>query len=273
MSRTADHGLFGPDSVSWRIDREVLVLAGGSCALLMQLAHPAVAAGVAEHSDFRADAFARLRRTLAASYAVVFGSTPRAERAIRRMNAIHASVGGIVPETGEPYSALDPALLLWVHATLVDTAIRVYDRFVAHLSDADAEAYHAEARQIAVRLGAPDGSLPDTLEDLRAEMGRLMGSGEVRVTATARSLAPAVLYPTRFPPRPVWDLAHLVSLSVLPPAIRRGYGIHWSRRRGRGVELLASACRRVLPLVPDPLRHVPAARSAESRLRRARSGR
>jgi uncharacterized protein (DUF2236 family) len=268
MSQAVDHGLFGPRSISWRIDREVLVLAGGSCALLMQLAHPAVAAGVAEHSDFRADPFARLRRTLTATYAVVFGSTPRAERAIRRMNAIHASVAGTVPETGEPYSAQDPALLLWVHATLVDTAIRVYDRFVARLPDEDAEAYHAEAREIAIRLGASDASLPATLSDLRAEMDRMISSGEVSVTATARGLAPAVLYPTRFPPRPVWDLAHLISLSVLPPAIRRGYGIGWSSRRERGVERLASVSRRLLPLVPDSLRHVPAARSAERRLSR-----
>jgi uncharacterized protein (DUF2236 family) len=273
MSGTADGGLFGPESISWRIDREVLVLSGGSCALLMQLAHPAVAAGVAEHSDFRGDPFARLRRTLTASYAVVFGSTPRAERAIRRVNSIHASVAGIVPETGEPYSARDPALLLWVHATLVDTAIRVYDRFVARLSPEEAEAYHAEARQVAIRLGVPDTSLPGTLAGLRAEMDRMIRSGEVTVSATARSLAPAVLYPSRFPPRPVWDLAHLVSLSVLPPAIRRGYGIRWSRRRESGVELLARASRRLLPLVPDPLRHVPAVRSAERRLLRANAGR
>jgi uncharacterized protein (DUF2236 family) len=176
MTRTADRGLFGPLSVSWRIDREVMVLAGGSGALLMQLAHPAVAAGVAEHTDFRADPFARLRRTLAATHAVVFGSTPRAERAIRRVNAIHAAVRGKVPETGEPYRALDPTLLLWVHATLVDTAIRVSDRFVA-------------------------------------------------------------------------------------------------KRRERGVELLAGASQRLLPLVPDLLRHAPAARTAERWLRRTEAGR
>jgi uncharacterized protein (DUF2236 family) len=269
MSRAGDPGLFGPESVSWRIDREVLILAGGTCALLMQLAHPSVAAGVAEHSDFRADPFARLRRTLNSTYAVVFGSTPRAERAIHRMNAIHAAVSGTVPETGEPYRAVDPALLLWVHATLVDTAIRIYDRFVEPLSADEAEAYHAEARQIAVRLGVPDATLPLTLAELRAEMARLIATGEVAVAATARELAPIVMYPARFPPRPIWDLAHLVSLSVLPPAIRRGYGIGWSKGRERGVRLLAAASRRLLPLVPDPLRHVPAARSADRRLRRA----
>lgn len=268
MSRGGDAGLFGPESISWRIDREVLVLAGGSCALLMQLAHPAVAAGVAQHSDFQGDPFARLRRTLTASYAVVFGSRPRAERAIRRMNAIHAAVTGTVPETGGAYRALDPALLLWVHATLVDTALRVYDRFVAPLSDEEAEAYHGEAREVAVRLRIPDESLPRSLADLRREMDRLIESGEVTVSPTARALAPAVLYPSRFPPRLIWDVAHLVSLSVLSPAIRRGYGIPWSPRRERGVQLLAAATRRLLPLVPDPLRHVPAARSAARRLKR-----
>jgi len=264
-----DPGLFGPGSVSWRIDREVLILSGGTCALLMQLAHPAVAAGVAEHSDFRSDPFARLRRTLNSSYAVVFGSTPRAEHAIRRMNAIHAAVAGTVPETGERYRALDPALLLWVHATLVDTAIRVYDRFVAPLSPEQAEAYHAEARLIAVRLGVPKMSLPDTLGELRGEMDRLIRSGEVTVSPTAQSLAESVLYPTRFPPRPVWDLAHLISLSVLPPPIRRGYGLPWSPGRERGLALMAATSRRLLPLIPAPLRHIPAARSAERRLRRA----
>lgn len=269
MSDGRDRGLFGPESVSWRIDREVLVLAGGSCALLMQLAHPSVAAAVAQHSDFQADPFARLRRTLVASYAVVFGSTARAERAISRMNVIHASISGTVPETGERYAAVDPSLLLWVHATLVDTAIRVYDRFVAPLTDDEAEAYHTEAREIALRLGVPEASLPRSLAELRAEMARLIGSGEVAVSATARELAPAVLYPTRFPPRPIWDLAHLVSLAVVPSAIRDGYGIPWPSRRERGVNLLAAATRRLLPLVPAPLRHVPAARAAERRLRRA----
>jgi len=269
VTSAADRGLFGPDSISWRIDREVLVLAGGSCALLMQLAHPAVAAGVTEHSDFRSDPFARLRRTLAATYAVVFGTTPQADRAIRRMNAIHATVEGQVPETGEAYRALDPALLLWVHATLVDTAIRVYDRFVKPLTDEEAQMYYAEAAVIALRLGIPETALPGTLADLRAEMDRLIRGGQVRVSPTARRLAPAVLYPTRFPPRRVWDLAHLVSLSVLPPELRRGYGIGWSPGRERGVELLAAACRRLLPLVPGPLRHVPAARTAERRLARA----
>jgi uncharacterized protein (DUF2236 family) len=260
-----DPGLFGPGSASWQVDREAVLLAGGTCALLMQLAHPAVAAAVAQHSDFRADPFGRLRRTLTASYAVVFGSTPRAERAIRRINAIHGVVSGHVPETGQAYRALDPHLLLWVHATLVDTALRVYERYVAALSPATAEAYHDEARRVAILLGVPPNVVPPTLADLRARMTEML-DGEVRVTPTARMLASSVLYPSRVMPRALWDAAHLVSFSVMPAAIRAGYGIPWSSARERGMQRVGAVSRRLLPLVPGALRHVTHARSAERRL-------
>jgi len=120
-----------------------------------------------------------------------------------------------------------------------------------------------------VRLGVPEPLLPGTLQELRAEMDRLVNSGEVDVTPTARALAETVLYPSRFPPRPVWDMAHLISISVMPAAIRDGYGIRWSAHRERGLAVMAAGSRRLLPLIPPPLRHVPAARSAERRLRRA----
>lgn len=260
-------GLFGPGSMAWRVDREVLILGGGTCALLLQLAHPAVAAGVEQHSDFRADPFARLRRTLTASFDVVFGSPARADRAIRRMNAIHGAVRGSIPESGATYSARDPQLLLWVHATLIDTALRVYDRYVTSLTDADAQRYYAESAQIAFRLGVPEALMPASLVELRGWMAGLITSGEVAVSPTARALARSVLYPTRFPPRFAWDAAHLVSMSVLPPAVRAQYGIPWSAARERAMRRVAGGIRRVLPLVPAPLRFVPQYRSALRRVR------
>ncbi len=259
-------GLFGPGSMAWRVDREVLILTGGTCALLMQLAHPAVAAGVEQHSDFRADPFVRLRRTLTSSFDVVFGGTRRAERAIGRMNAIHSVVRGSIPETGETYFARDPRLLLWVHATLIDTALRVYDRYVHPLTDADAQHYYAESAEIAVRLGVPEPVLPPSLTGMREEMARMIASDEVRVSPTARSLAPSVLYPTAFPPRFAWDVGHLISMSVLPDEVRRGYGIAWSPARERGMRRVAAVTRGVLPFVPAPLRFVPQYRSAVSRV-------
>ena len=264
-------GLFGPGSMAWRIDREVLVLGGGTCALLLQLAHPAVAAGVAQHSTFRDDPFARLRRTLTATMAVVFGTQAQADRAIRRINAIHGAVRGSIPETGAAYDARDPRLLLWVHATLVNTTLRIYDRFVAPLTPDEAQAYHAEARQIAIRLGIPPDAVPATLPELRAFMAGMVASGEVAVSPTARELSAAVRYPTSFPPRFLWEVAHLASDSVLHPDLRRQYAIPWSARREAGVERMAAASRRLLPLVPAALRFVPQARTAERRAASRRS--
>ena len=262
-------GLFGPDSLAWRIDREVMVLAGGSCALLMQAAHPVVAAGVFEHSTYATDPFGRLRRTLTTSFDVVFGSRSRAEAAIRRVNAFHGAVRGRHPDDGSPYTALDPEALLWVHATLIDTALRVYGRFVAPLSDAEEQGYHAEAGQVAERLGVPVSILPPTIGELRAWMAEMIADGRVRVTPAAREIAGTVLYPRPWVPRLAWEAAHLVSVATLPIALRRQYGIPWSPGRERAVGTLAAVTRRVLPFVPPLLRFVPHARTADRRVRQA----
>ena len=259
-------GLFGPGSVSWRIDRELVVLAGGSCALLMQAAHPSVAAGVAQHSDYATDPFGRLFRTLTSSFSVVFGTLADANATIRRVNAIHAAVRGQRPD-GAEYSALDPEALLWVHATLVDTALRVYSRFVAPISPADAQRYHEESARVAVALGIPEDAIPERLEELRAWMDAMIAAGSVRVTPEAHVIARTVLYPTRFPPRLAWNAAHLVSIATLRPELRRQYGIPWSSARERGMERIAAASRAALPWIPSPLRHAPQARAAARRVR------
>ena len=258
-------GLFGPDSVAWRVDREVIVLAGGSCALLMQAAHPVVAAGVDQHSTYATDPFGRLRRTLTSSFDVVFGPRVRADAAIRRVNAIHAAVRGELPD-GAGYSAADPEALLWVHATLVDTALRIYSRFVGPLSPDEERRYLLEAAEVAERLGVLPADLPSGVPELRDWMARMVESGRVRVTPAARRIARTVLYPNGLVPRLAWDAAHLISLATLPDQLRRQYGIRWSNGRERGVERLAAVTRRTLPLVPRPLRFVPQARTAERRV-------
>ena len=259
-------GLFGPRSVSWRIDRELVVLAGGSCALLMQAAHPSVAAGVAQHSDYATDPFGRLFRTLTSSFSVVFGTLADANATLHRVNAIHAAVRGQRAD-GVAYSALDPEALLWVHATLVDTALRVYARFVAPISPDDAQRYHEESARVAVALGVPADTIPAELDDLRDWMDSMVASGAVRVTPEARVIARTVLYPTRFPPRLAWDAAHLVSIATLRPELRRQYGIPWSAARERGMDRIAAASRAALPWIPSPVRHAPQARAAIRRVR------
>src|SRR4051812_46738569 len=110
-------GIFPPDAMIRRVDGENVLLLGGGRALLMQIAHPSVAAGVAGHSDFASGPFARLQRTLEASYTIVFGTETEARRTAAAIKAVHERV------TGPGYYANDPALLLWVHATLVDTSL------------------------------------------------------------------------------------------------------------------------------------------------------
>jgi uncharacterized protein (DUF2236 family) len=262
-------GLFGPGTVSWRIDRELVVLAGGSCALLMQAAHPVVAAGVVEHSTYASDPFGRLLRTLTSSFDVVFGTRSRAEAAIRRVNAIHARVRGRMPDGATPYSALDPQALLWVHATLIDTALRVYGRFVAPLSPDEEQMYHVESGRLALMLGVPLGVLPPTIGELRAWMRARMSDGTIRVTPQARRIARTVLQPHPAMPGVVSQAAHLVALSTLPPTLRRQYGIGWSAARDRGVERLAAIARGVIPRLPSLVRHAPQARAADRRVRQA----
>jgi uncharacterized protein (DUF2236 family) len=260
-------GLFGPGSMAWRVDRELIVLAGGSCALLMQAAHPVVAAGVVQHSTYATDPFGRLMRTLTSSFDVVFGSRSQAESAIRRVNAIHARVRGLRPDDGAPYSAADPEALLWVHATLIDTALRVYGRFVAPLSAAEEQTYHDEAARVAIMLGMPADRLPDQLADMRAWMAEMIAGGIVHVTPAARDIARTVLRPLPLVPGAVWEAMHLVSLSTLPDLLRRQYGIRWSPARERGIDHIARVVRSTLPLVPAPLRFAPPARQAQRRLR------
>jgi uncharacterized protein (DUF2236 family) len=261
-------GLFGPGSVSWRVDRELVVLGGGSCALLLQAAHPSVAAGVAQHSTYATDPFGRLLRTLDSSFSVVFGTRSEAEATIRRVNAIHARVRGERAD-GVAYSALDPEALLWVHATLIDTALRVHARFIGGLSPADEQRYHEESATVAHLLGVPRGDLPPTIGDLRRWMDAMVADGRVRVTPDARRIARTVRYPTRWLPRVAWDAAHLVSDAVMRPDLRQQYGVGWSAARERGLDRLAGVSRGAMPWLPSVLRHAPAARQAMRRVERA----
>src|SRR2546429_8114670 len=118
-----DPGFFGPESVSWHVHREVTVLFGGARAVLMQAAHPLVIAGARETGFYERNPWKRLQRTLMLTYAITFGTKAEARAAAGKINEVHARVKGVDPETGLPYDALDPQLLLWVHACLVESAL------------------------------------------------------------------------------------------------------------------------------------------------------
>jgi uncharacterized protein (DUF2236 family) len=261
--------------ISWTIHRERVLLLGWGRAILMQFAHPLVARGVAEHSAFRAEAFGgwrRLHRTLGAMLALTFGEGDEARRAADRINAIHGRVHGRLPRgegafaAGAWYSACDPALLGWVHATLVDSFLLAYERFVRPLSPAERDRYCAESAGIEDLLHVPAGSLPRTAAALESSVASRLASGEIHVTETARTLARGVLHPPMS--APVWPalaVVRLATVGLLPPALRAEYGLPWSARRAAALRVTAAVVRHVLPAVPSTLRHWSAARSASRR--------
>ncbi|MGH7372930.1 MAG: oxygenase MpaB family protein, partial [Candidatus Rokuibacteriota bacterium] len=174
---------------------------------------------------------------------------------------------------GAPYSAHDPALLTWVHATLLDSFLLTYRLFVRPLSNAEADRYCTEASGIEPLLGIPVGRLPRTEGDLREYLDEMLASGAIEVTDVARDLACEVIAPpTSRILKPLFRLAALPAVGLLPPAVRVAYGLPWDGRRERVLRRMAAAARSGLPLVPPVLRYWPAARRAARRARRERGG-
>jgi uncharacterized protein (DUF2236 family) len=260
------------DSTTWRLHREVVLLAGWGRAILLQIAHPMVAQGVADHSGFAAERWARvgrLRRTVEAMLALTFGTAEESAAAAAGINRIHDRVHGRLPEaagefaSGAGYSAHDPALLAWVHVTLVDTFLLTYERFVAPLTPAERDRYCLEATVSAPLLGMAPDALPRTAAELSACMGRMLASGEIAVTDTTRCLADEIVSRgLPWPARSLLALARLPTVGMLPAPIRKAYGFEWTPRQERALQLLSAASRRSLPLLPPLLRHWPAARRA-----------
>jgi uncharacterized protein (DUF2236 family) len=248
-----------PD-VSVRVHREMLVTLGWGRAILLQFAHPLVAAGVADHSDFsraRAGRTRRLMHTVQSFLALTFGELDERHAAAARINAIHGRVHGTLKRpagrfaAGTPYSAEDPELLQWVHCTLVDSVMRVYELVVEPLSVADKDQLCAEAASIERLLRIPDGFLPRDLRALDAYLERMQSSGEVVVTDTARRLARDLLEPPlAWMVRPAFQVLRLLTIGLLPPAVRADYGYAWTNKDERALTRrvrMLRGLRRVLP--------------------------
>ena len=278
-----DPGLYGPDSQAWRLDREAMLLLGaGPRALLLQIAHPAVAAGVADHSDFRSDPWRRLAATLRSYLTIVYGSTAAARAEIRRLNELHRRI------TGPGYSGRDPGLSLWVHATLVDSTIAVFDAWLEPLSSGNRAAFYTETRPIGRALGIPASLLPEDVDAFDRYVADMLGPmGPVRVSPVARELAAVVLRPPLaplagllpFPPRAAaavlartpaaayaWTLWPAVGL--LPTSVRDDYGLRWGMRQRIVSAWLVAGWRASRPFLPASFRQMPKALAADRRMRR-----
>jgi uncharacterized protein (DUF2236 family) len=270
-------GFYGPGSLMWRINREAVLLGAGPGALLLQLAHPLVAEGVAQHSRFEEDPTRRLRNTLRTTLALVFGDGAQAERAVARLNGVHRGVRG---ESSDPlarkaaarYRALDPALLLWVQATLIVSSVEAYERWVGPLDAGDRERFWQEARRVGTRIGIPLDLSPADWPALLDYWERtLEPAGPIQVSDTARRMGRVIARsPLPGLPGPLVDLLMLPSLAMLPPRLRDAYGLPWGPGRARLASLLDLAVRAWVRLLPERWRQMPQARAADRRVRLAR---
>jgi uncharacterized protein (DUF2236 family) len=246
----------------------MLLLGAGPRALLLQIAHPSVAAGVADHSDFRADPWRRLDGTLRSYLRIIYGSTAAARGEIRRLEVLHRRI------VGPGYAAGDPDLALWVHATLVESTIVAFDAWLEPLSRRRAAAFYAESRPLGRAFGVPEALLPVDLEAFEAYVAERIGpTGPVHPDATARELASTILHPPLPPPldalpipSALYDWALWPAIGLLPASIRAGYGIAWGVRERTVSRWLVAGWRAWRPLLPASFRQMPQALAADRRM-------
>ncbi len=267
----APDGYFTPDSMFHRVHRELVVALAGPRALLMQATHPVAFAGFFAHTGALDEPYERLNRTAAVMNTIAFGSRKDADRVTRRVRSMHGKVRGVTREpagrfpAGTPYAADDPVLLLWILATLVDSALLVYGKYVRRLSRDERDAYWQDYKVVGNLFGLADSDMPETIEDFDAYMHDFLTGDDLFITDEARELAIQIVLNPRVPiaARPLLELANQTTVGLLPPRIRKGYGLRWDPLREVALHGGAEYVKRVLvPVLPDRLRVVSGARAA-----------
>jgi len=259
-----DTGILAVDSIARRINRESFLLLGGTAALLMQIAHPLVAAGVDQHSDFRRSLVRRLVRTVNTTLAIVFGERATAQSALKRIGRSHAPVRGQAAD-GRAYRARDPQLMLWVQATLVLTSVRWYEAVMGPLSQGERDAYWAEGKFFAQELGVPNDLFPATYADLERYEETMLRTA-VAPDPTAKVVAKDVVRPYGWLPQILYWPTDALSAALLPVALRDAFGLRFGTSQRVFYRAVVVAIRALRPLLPGWLTVVPQARRFEKAL-------
>lgn len=265
-------GVFGPASLTWRIDREAVIFLGAGRALLLQLAHPWVAAAIAQHSRTLADPIGRFHRTFGIVFPMVFGSLDRAMLSARQLHRRHAMIVGEMPETvgpfaaGSRYCANDIPSLRWVHATLVETALMAHDLVLPPLTAEERERYWSESRLYGALFGLTADDLPADWSGFTAYTAAMAQSETLTVSPAAREIATQIFdgaRPWLRPPR--WYRA--LTARMLPEPLRAGFGFELDERDTRSADNALKWIRRVYPRLPNRLRYAGPYQEAQARLR------
>jgi uncharacterized protein (DUF2236 family) len=240
----------------WRVNAEPFVFLGGGRALLLQVAHPKVAAGVEQHSTYATDPWGRLFRTVDVMAKLTF-ARPKVSRAQADLLArMHRRVVGTT-ENGEPYGALDADLLLWVWATLCDTALLVYERVRPPLSPRARLRYYEEWTLVAEACGLPIDECPPTWDDFQSYVAHMVRD-ELHVSEAARSVARATMTPPLPWPlgRVTGNMQRLVTVGLLPREVREAYGFRWDGGRKWRLRRFFEASAVAGGAVPRPIREL-----------------
>lgn len=264
--------LFDPAGIFWQVSRESVLLLGGGTALLMQLAHPKIAAAIADHSDFREHPIQRLYRTVKTMQELIYGDRHTSLAATQRVNRIHSGVYGSMSErtslysVGTHYNAGNPELVLWVYATLIATTLKTYSTFVHRLAREDERAFYLESRVIAKLFGAHDRLIPPDLTSFEDYFSGMLNGPVLEITSTAQGLAEDIIHPPiRGFPTTLGDVISLPAIALLPEQLRQRYGFKWDYKRQFAWSIARRFIRRTLPFVPKVVRLNKSARMAEQR--------
>lgn len=254
-----------PGSVVWRYAGDARLLVTAGYALLLQVGHPTVGAGVAEHSNFKQDPWGRLFRTLDYTYAMVYGGPEVAPEIGRRVREMHTHIKGVKPD-GESYHALEPEAYTWVHATLADAIVRGHERFGSRMRPDELEEFWSDWRRNGRLVGVRERDLPETWAEFGPYFDRMVEE-RLEDNEAVQDVLVTLASPAR-PPLPllgekVWRLARvpasrpleLATVGLLPPVLRERFGAAWTDRQERRLRLLAAASRAATPLMPGRLRN------------------
>ena len=265
----SDPGYFGPNSMMWKVNKEITVLFGGARALLMHAAHPLIAAGARQTSFYQRDPWKRLIRTLSLQNSVTFGTIDEADESANRINKLHEVINGKDEITGNYYDALDHEQLLWVHACLQLSSIYFYEKTVRKLSDIEKDNYHRENMLSAGLVLINLDQMPKTHKELRDwVIGKSRDKDTLILTDVAddvRNIIAGGPVPKHI--KPIWPFIAFTAFQTLPKEFKKIYGIKSSKIKNFILLINLSILKLTRPFLPPFFRLIPPARWAKQRLR------
>tara|TARA_A100001035_G_scaffold261017_1_gene239680 strand:- start:294 stop:1139 length:846 start_codon:yes stop_codon:yes gene_type:complete len=264
----ADPGHFGPDSMMWKINKEITVLFGGARALLMHAAHPLIAAGARQTSFYQRDPWKRLIRTLSLQNSVTFGTIEEANDSATRINRLHEVIKGEDPVTGGYYDALDHEQLLWVHACLQLSSIYFYEKTVKKLTNAEKDQYHKENMLSAKLVLIDVKNMPQNHNDLKSWVINKSRTKEyLKLTDVAIDVQNIISGgPVPKHIKPIWPFISFTAFHTLPVEFKKIYNIESSKFKSLILSFNLFLLKFTRPFLPPFFRLIPPARWAKQRL-------